>query len=103
MNFKKIFELYREETPIYKIAKEVKLPPITVSQVISGSYTIPPDQIQELKEIGFKICSCCRKRIVPLQPLEYVTLTKLCYISYKRGNPEPEYSVHLSSLNYYTN
>jgi hypothetical protein len=98
--FKEIFKLYKAEMPIQKIAKEVGIPAPTITKVIYGHWMVPLDQIEAVKESGFKLCSCCRRRIVPVHPVEGVSLTRLCLICYKRGDGEKIYSIDYSLNNF---
>jgi hypothetical protein len=97
--FKEIFKLCKAEMPIQKIAKEVDIPASTIIKVIYGNCIIPLDQIKAVKESGFKLCSCCHRRIVPIYPVEGVNLTRLCLTCYKRGDGEKIYSINYSLNN----
>lgn len=90
--FVKIFRLHKEKRSNKYIAKKLKIDMFKVNSVIHGAITIPKSKIKEVENLGFKICSCCKKRIVPINSLEYVKLTRLCKICYKRGS-EIEYSL----------
>jgi len=101
LSFKKIFTLYKAETPIHKIAKETGVSAYYVSKIISGIWPIPLSQIKEMREAGFKICSCCKRRTVPLKPINNVQLTRLCWYCFKKEDSELVYEQSL--LNYLTN
>ena len=94
--FVEVFKMMREEMPVYKIAKAVNLSSVIVTQIVNGQLTIPEEFISEIESAGFKICSCCRKRIVPLRIFENVHLTTLCPTCYKLGGGDEEYKVYLS-------
>lgn len=95
--FLEVFKLYKDRMSAPKIAKELDIPVSTVDAITRGILDIPPSQIQAIKNAGFTICSCCRRRIVPVFPIGYTQLTRLCYKCYKKGEPELTYS--LSPLN----
>jgi len=40
---------------------------------------------QLLKKHGLRVCGCCRERVVPLEPVNGVKLTRLCLLCYKQG------------------
>ena len=88
--FLKIFELYLKGTPIKNIAKKAMMDPLKVSQIINGSIPIPRFKVNQIKRLGFKICSSCKHRIVPLEPINYITLTRLCVVCWKNKTTTQE-------------
>ena len=89
--FTEIFILYRQKVPIYKIAKQVGISAIIISQILAGTYEIPKKEVRELKEAGFTICGACSKRVVPIAPINnYTKLTRLCQICYRLGGDVEE-------------
>jgi len=86
--FVEIFSLYKKGHTRKYIARKLKVKMFDVDSIIHGGITIPSSQIIPIKKLGFKICQCCRKRIVPLVPIGYTKLTRLCKICYKRGSEE---------------
>jgi len=91
-----IFRLYMEQTPVYKIAKVTKTPAHMVVKLLRGSWTIPKLFIPEIKALGFKICTCCHARIVPIEPFRNVTLTQLCTVCWlNNGFIDPVYPVEI--------
>ena len=95
-----IFKMMEEKVPVYKIAKAVNLSSVIVTQIVNGQLTIPEEFISEIESAGFKICSCCHKRIVPLRTFDNVHLTTLCPTCYRLGGGDEEYKVHLPINNY---
>lgn len=94
--FADIFRLRKKEVPVYKIAKEVGVSAPVVTKIIKGHHTIPRNQVAEIEAAGIKICSNCRKRIVPFELFDYVQLSTLCLICWRLGEGEREHKVHLS-------
>lgn len=90
--FIEIFNLYKQGLSYKNIARKIKLPAFVVHEIIHGAVTIPRSKIKKIRSLGFKICSCCEKRIVPIKPLGPVFLTRLCKRCYKEGE-EIEYSI----------
>jgi len=91
--FVKIFELHLESTPPGVIAKRVKIAPGTVSAIINGLITIPRFKVKYVRELGYKICTCCKRRIVPLEPINYTILTTLCAVCWKSESNQEEFKV----------
>ena len=89
-----IFSLYKQGIPVYKIAKKANLSPGVVVKLIQGSWHIPKHIIPEIKALGFKICSCCGARIVPIKPVHNTTLTQLCSVCWlSNTNSDPIHPV----------
>ena len=95
--FVKIFELHKKGCSITDIARKLKIKRDIVHPVIRGGITIPESEIDKIKELGFKICSCCNKRIVPIETIGYSILTRLCKKCYtsEMSDEDNEYSVNL--------
>ena len=91
--FVEIFEMHKKNYTAVKIAKKLKMERDTVHSIIHGAITIPKSKIKEIKKLGYKICCCCHKRIVPTEPLDYVILTQLCKICYKMKAWEDPYNI----------
>jgi len=89
--FVDIFKLYKKGYIKTYISRKLKINVYDVNSIIHGGITIPKSEVKKVKDLGFNICGRCHKRIVPLEPIGYVVLTKLCKICYKRGS-ELEYS-----------
>lgn len=105
-DFVAIFFLHHQHIPVYLIAKRLHIPALRISSIIKGIYIIPSDQINILRSLGFKICKCCNQRLVPRDPINYISLEKLCAICYQNdGNTDEEdfisagrrYEVHLNT------
>ena len=94
--FVEVFRMMRRKIPVYKIAEALNLPNHIVTQIVNGQLTIPERFISEIESAGFKICSCCHKRVVPLRTFDNVQLTTLCPTCYKLGGGDEEYKVYLS-------
>ncbi len=95
--FTEIFILYRQEMPIYKIAKQVGISAVTISQILAGTYEIPKKEVKKLREADFAICGACGKRVVPIVPINnYTKLTRLCQICYRLGGEEEANKIILS-------
>ena len=90
------FKLHKQGVPVYKIAKRTGIPAPQITQIIHGQLTIPKAQIKAVKLTGLTICRACKKRIVPLEPFDYVQLTVLCPLCWKKGGEE-ERAVNLPS------
>jgi len=90
--FVDIFKLYKKGYIKTYISRKLKINIFDINSIIYGGITIPKSEVEKVKDLGFSICGCCHKRIVPLEPIDYVVLTRLCKICYKRGD-KFEYSV----------
>ena len=95
--FVKIFKLYKEGYSIINIARELKMKRSVVHSVINGGITIPKNKIEKVRNLGLKICSCCHRRVVPIEPIDYVILTRLCKRCYKNETTDEdgEYCVNI--------
>lgn len=78
-----IFKLYSLQTPIYKIARHVNMRADLVSKTISGTITFPRSIAKDIASLGFKICTNCGIRIIPIETVNYITLTILCRICWR--------------------
>lgn len=94
--FIKIFDLHLKSMPPGAIAKRVKIKPEQVSAIIKGIITIPRSKVNPIKMLGYSICSCCKKRVVPLEPVDYTTLTTLCAVCWKSESCREELKVDRS-------
>ena len=81
--FVKIFEMHKKGYPVIRISRKVKISHSIISSIIHGGIVIPKSEIKEIEKLGFTICQCCKQRIVPIEPVDYVTLTRLCSMCYK--------------------
>ena len=60
---------------------------------MNGAVPIPKSKINQVKKLGFKICRCCKQRIVPLEPVNYTTLSILCIKCWKNKSTIQEHTV----------
>lgn len=96
--FVEIFRLHKKKHTGAYIARKLKIDIFTVNSIIHGEITIPKSKIKDIESLGFKMCYKCKKRIIPIEPVGYVILTRLCKICYRRGS-EVKYSIP-SSIKY---
>jgi len=80
--------MYLAEIPIYKIARHVGMRADLVSKTIYGVITFPKSIAKDIASLGFKICRCCGQRIVPIETINYITLTRLCRVCWRIEVPE---------------
>ena len=90
--FIEIFKMHKERKSNKYIARKLKIEHYDVNAIIHGAITIPRPLIKKVENLGFTICYRCRKRIVPIEPVGYCILTRLCKICYRRG-AETEYNI----------
>lgn len=98
--FLEIFELYKKDTPISEIVKITGLSNSIITSITDGTTCIPRNKIKQVEKLGFRICCCCKERIVPIKPMDYVQLTRLCLRCWKTcGDGETLHSIKAPSLN----
>ena len=88
--FIETFKLYKEGYRLKDIMKELKLTRATVDAITHGHALIPKELIEDVKALGFKICTCCGKRIVPIYPINGVYFTRLCRQCWKGNSGKRE-------------
>lgn len=91
--FVKIFELHLKGAPPGVIANRVKIESEKVSAIINGIITIPKFKVDHVRKLGYKICICCKRRIVPLEPINYTILNLLCAVCWKNESCQEEFEV----------
>jgi len=90
--FVKIFELHLKGTRPAVIAERVRIDAEKVSAIINGIITIPRFKVKHIRNLGYTICTCCKRRIVPLEPINYTILTILCAVCWKNKSLREEYN-----------
>jgi len=78
-----IFRMYKEGLSFRQIGILLGIPGTNVKTVVRGGVVLNPGEAEQVQEMGFKICSCCGNRIVPLEPISGCQLTRLCYLCWK--------------------
>ena len=87
-----IFSFYKEGVPPWKISKKTGVSVEVITKLTRGTWHLPKIIIPLLKDLGFKICSCCGARVVPITPIRNTTLTQLCSSCWlSSGNQDPVY------------
>ena len=97
--FLEILELYLKDISISEIVEITGLSNSVITSITDGTTCIPRNKIKQVEKLGFRICSNCGERIVPIKPMDYVQLTRLCLRCWKTcGSEETLHSVNTANL-----
>jgi len=70
-----------------------------IVRIVKGYATIRDDDGTINKELigrlGFKLCGCCRERVIVENPEPSIKLSRLCIYCFKTASSDGEHNLHL--------